>query len=191
MEDVPARCAADLAPARPRTSNCVASHASRSQRDPAGRGPRSAGRRKSQERRSIASVWPQAEAPEASCPAPPVSGQSVRPGSVVERRHGRACRLIAITSSVRRSRILFLLDVPDALSIGQRGREQPGAVSRCTAGNQRRTTRSASPQPVRGASPAPRPTPPTCAEHVRQGLPRPDESRFPLVSSARSRPPVT
>jgi len=111
------RCAADLAPARPRRSGCVASYAGRSQREPTGRGPRPAGRRKSQERRSTASVWPQAEATEASCPAPPVSGRSVltslatssaidaeappeagwswRPGSVVERRRGRACRLIA------------------------------------------------------------------------------------------------
>jgi hypothetical protein len=94
-------------------------------------------------------------------------------------------------------------DVPHERLIALR--VTPAAVSRCTAGNQRRTTRSASPQPVRGASPPPRPTPPTSnaaapapeprrygrAEHVRQGLPRPDESRFPLVSSARSRPPVT
>jgi tetratricopeptide (TPR) repeat protein len=64
---------------------------------------------------------------------------------------------------------------------------------------------SAWPRPVRGASPPPRPSPPTSnalplrqshrrygrAEHVRKGHPRPDESRFPLVSSARSRPPVT
>ena len=38
----------------------------------------------------------------------------------------------------------ILVDVPGALSIGQRGREQPG-VSRSTAGNQRPTTPSASP----------------------------------------------
>jgi hypothetical protein len=98
----------------------------------------------------------------------------------------------------------ILVDLPDALSIGAASNR--GFPSRSTAGNQRPTTPSASPRPVRGASPPPRPIPPTSnaaapptgatdatgrAEHVRKGLPRPDESRFPLVSSARSRPPVT
>src|SRR5262245_41558642 len=49
----------------------------------------------------------------------------------------------------------ILVDLPDALS-----REQPG-VSRSTADNQRPTTPSASTRPVRGASPPPRPIPPT------------------------------
>ena len=99
----------------------------------------------------------------------------------------------------------ILVDVPGALSIGQRGREQPG-VSRSTAGNQRPTTPSASPTAGsrRFATTSPDPAhvergcPPRQshrrygrAEHVRKGPRGPTNPGSPFVSSARSRPPVT
>jgi hypothetical protein len=71
--------------------------------------------------------------------------------------------------------------------LGQQGGAQP--VSDPPRGNQRRTTRAASQRPrllLHQSNPRY-----GRAEHVRQGLPRPDESRFPArLECHRSREPL-